>query len=141
MRTFRDYVSEAQKKNGLHSNNELAKMLNITSGGLSSLYRGKSLPTDETIAKLAELAGIPIEEALIDAALWRSTDPKLKSVWERMRNMIISLCIALFVITFAHSAFAKNNLKTTCYSGINTMYTLCDNSQYNPRGFLGFENL
>lgn len=133
MRTFRDYVSEAQKKNGLHSNNELAKMLNITSGGLSSLYRGKSLPTDETIAKLAELAGIPIEEALIDAALWRSTDPKLKSIWERLRNIVINICLFLAISCQFSDA---NSFQIENINSSN--YTLCDNLQYNPRGFLGF---
>lgn len=141
MRTIKDYISEAQKKQGIPSNNKLAAAIGITNGGLSNLYKGKAIPTDETILKLAELAGIPEEEALIDVSIWRAADPKTKSIWERMRNMIISLCIALFVITFAHSAFAKNNLKTTCYSGINTIYTLCDNLQYKPRGFFGFENL
>lgn len=141
MRTIKDYISEAQKKQGIPSNNKLAAAIGITNGGLSNLYKGKAIPTDETILKLAELAGIPEEEALIDVSIWRAADPKTKSIWERMRNMIISLCIALFVITFAHSAFAKNNLKTTCYSGINTMYTLCDNLYRRMQKSSAFENL
>ena len=91
MRTIKDYISEAQKKQGIPSNNKLAAAIGITNGGLSNLYKGKAIPTDETILKLAELAGIPEEEALIDVSIWRAADPKTKSIWERMRNMIISL--------------------------------------------------
>lgn len=128
MRTFQDYVSEAQQKNDIHSLSKLAQMIGISKNSMSVMYKKQTLPGEATILKLAELAGIPPEEALIDLQIWKAKSPEAKSIWERMRNMIISLCIALFVITYNHSAFAKNHLKTTSYSEINTIYTLCDNS-------------
>lgn len=128
MRTFQDYVFEARRKQEIYSNEKLAKAIGIAGPSLSVMFNNKTLPAEETILKLAELAGIPPEEALIDLQIWKAKSPEAKSIWERMRNMIISLCIALFVITYNHSAFAKNHLKTTSYSEINTIYTLCDNS-------------
>ncbi|MBR1945198.1 MAG: hypothetical protein IJ846_02755 [Alphaproteobacteria bacterium] len=106
MRSFKDYVSEAQKKQGIPSNNKLASALGITPSGMSVLYKGKSLPTDETMIKLADLAGIPEEEALVDLSIWRAQTPKTKQVWEKIRHIVLSLCLTMAVL----SPFGSGNL-------------------------------
>lgn len=114
MRSFKDYVSEAQKKQNLHSNNKLALELGITSAAMSALYKGKSLPSDETMAKLAELAGIPEEEALVDLSIWRNADsPKTKEIWEKIRHIVLSLCLTMAVL----SPFGSGSLAVSGNTG------------------------
>lgn len=113
MRSFKDYVSEAQKKQNLHSNNKLALELGITSAAMSALYKGKSLPSDETMIKLAELAGIPEEEALVDLSIWRAQTPKTKEVWEKIRHIVLSLCLTMAVL----SPFGSGSLAASGNTG------------------------
>ncbi|MBQ8347804.1 MAG: helix-turn-helix domain-containing protein [Alphaproteobacteria bacterium] len=114
MRTIKDYISEAQKKQGIPSNNKLASALGITPSGVSVLYKGKSLPTDETMIKLAELAGIPEEEALVDLSIWRNADsPKTKEIWEKIRHIVLSLCLTMAVL----SPFGSGSLAASGNTG------------------------
>lgn len=97
MKNFSDYAKIAINRHGLRGNNALAKMLCITSAGMSHLNTGKTLPTESTMIKLAELAGLPKEEALIDLNLWRSAkNPELKTVWTRIAKMMKYAFLAVF---------------------------------------------
>jgi hypothetical protein len=98
MRTFQDYVSEAQQKNDIHSLSKLAQMIGISKNSMSVMYKKQTLPGETTILKLAELAGIPPEEALIDLQIWKAKSPEAKSVWEKLRNMVISLTLMFAVL-------------------------------------------
>ncbi len=89
MREFNDYMTLAIDRQKLKSNNHLARELNLTTGAISILHQGKSLPSEDTMIKLAELAGLPKEEALIDLNLWRSkNNPELNKIWQRLAKMI-----------------------------------------------------
>lgn len=59
MKNFNDYMTLAIGRQKLASNNKLAKELGITSASISVLNQGKALPSEETMIKLAELAGYP----------------------------------------------------------------------------------
>lgn len=113
MRTVKDYISEAQKKQGIPSNNKLAYALGITPTALSAIYKSKNIPSDETMIKLAELAGIPEEEALVDLSIWRAQTPKTKEVWEKIRHIVLSLCLTMAVL----SPFGGGNLAASGNNG------------------------
>lgn len=98
MRTFQDYVFEARRKQEIYSNEKLAKAIGIAGPSLSVMFNNKTLPAEETILKLAELADIPPEEALIDLQIWKAKSPEAKSVWEKLRNMVISLTLMFAVL-------------------------------------------
>lgn len=101
MKNFSDYANIAINRHGLRGNNALAKMLCITSAGMSHLNTGKTLPTESTMIKLAELAGLPKEEALIDLNLWRSEkNPEIKAIWIRLSKMI-SKCLIFAIFTLS----------------------------------------
>lgn len=86
---FDDYMQLAIKRQGLKGSNHLARELGLTSGAISILHSGKSLPSDDTMIKLADLAGLPKEEALIDLNIWRSANnPEVAKIWQRMAKMI-----------------------------------------------------
>ena len=86
---FTDYAEKAISRYGLTGYNNLAREINITKASMSRLRSGQANPSDSTMIKLAELAGMPKEEALIDLNLWRSKDkPELQKVWQRLSKMI-----------------------------------------------------
>ena len=65
--------------------------------------------------KLAELAGMPKEEALIDLNLWRSKDkPEVQKIWQRLSKMIGC---------FAATLLFSNNL-LIFYSYLKLIYNL-----------------
>lgn len=113
MRTIKDYISEAQKKQGIPSNNKLAYALGITPTSLSEIYKGKNLPSDETMIKLSELAEISEDEALLDLSVWRAKTPKSKEVWEKIRHIVLSLCLTMAVL----SPFGSGNLAASGNTG------------------------
>lgn len=89
MKNFSDYAKIAINRHGLRGNNALAKEIGVTSAGFSHFNTGKTLPAESTMIKLAELAGLPKEEALIDLNLWRSAaQPEIQNVWIRLAKMI-----------------------------------------------------
>lgn len=111
MKNFKDYMSLAINRQGLKSNNALARELEINNAAMSALYRGKSLPAESTMIKLAELAGLPKEEALIDLNLWRSaSQPEIQTVWSRIAKMIRCAILAAFLaVNPTQAKTIKNN--------------------------------
>lgn len=62
------------------------------------MYKNKTQPSETTILKIAKLADIPAEEALLDLQIWKAKSQEEKSVWEKLRSMVINLCLALTVL-------------------------------------------
>ena len=92
---LRGYIDEAMFRQKAKSYSELARLLGLNRAMVSFMYSEKSLPSDETMIKLAELAGMPKEEALIDLNIWRAkNNPELQKVWIRLSKMIG--CFAVF---------------------------------------------
>lgn len=89
MKNFSYYAEKAIVRYGLTGYNNLARELGLNKASVSYLRSGKNLPSEETMIKLAELAGLPKEEALIDLNLWRSKDkPEVQKIWQRLSKMI-----------------------------------------------------
>jgi hypothetical protein len=108
MKKFQDYANLAINRHGLRGNNALAKELGVTSAGFSYFNTGKALPAESTMIKLAELAGLPKEEALIDLNVWRSErQPDIQNVWLRISKMI-KIVHVFFVAMSANTAFAAD---------------------------------
>ena len=122
MKKFADYTQAVITRYGLRGQNAVARELNITTASMSQFTTGKALPSEETMIKLAELAGMPKEEALIDLNLWRSkNNPELNKVWQHLSKMI---GLQIFFIAFS-SLFTN---AYACYETINGTpieYILC----------------
>lgn len=108
MREFQDYVFEARKKQNIYSNNKLAARIGIAGSSLSVMMNKKTLPAEETIIKLAELAEIPPEQALLDLACWKASSPKSKEIWDKLRKLVLTLCAA--TVLFCNFAIGGGNL-------------------------------
>ena len=83
------YLEKAFVYSKSKSYNQLAATIGLTGAAISDLKNGKSIPTDDTILKLANLAGISPETALVDAAIWRSKgNPETLKFWKNIRDKI-----------------------------------------------------
>lgn len=117
---FRSYVSKAAGRFGLRGQNAVAREIGISSASISQFAQGEALPSDATMIKLAELAGMPKEQALIDLNIWRSrNDPKRLNVWKNISKMIKTFCLALCFSNVITPAF--------CQDESHTMYIMYTN--------------
>lgn len=92
MRTFDDYLSEARRKQNVASNNQIAALLGISGTSISRLSKGINLPADETMLKLAKLAGISKDEALVDLAIWRAGEnSEALDTWKDIAHKLMML--------------------------------------------------
>lgn len=110
MKNFTEYAELAIKRYGLTGYNNLARELDLNKATVSYFRAGKALPSESTMIKLAELAGLPKEEALIDLNMWRSKDkPELQKVWQRISKMIGCLLMILLLSSIRiTSCFARD---------------------------------
>ena len=117
---FKDYTDKAITRFGLRGQNAVAREIGITTASMSNLMSGKILPSDETMLKLAELAGMPKEEALIDLNLWRSkNNPELNKVWQRLSKMI---GIAVLSCTISNTETNSCNIQHNITDSSNSIY-------------------
>lgn len=114
MKNFNDYTEKAIKRYGLAGQNALASEIGVNKSALSQMNTGKILPSEATMIKLAELAGLPKEEALIDLNLWRS---KIIRKSKNLAKIIKMIGLPAFLFTFS-SLFAK---VYTCYDAISNI--------------------
>mgnify|MGYP005918414729 CR=1 FL=1 len=120
MRNFQDYISEAQKKQNLYSLSKIAQKIGISANSVSVMYKNKTLPSEETLIKIADLAGIPREEALLDLSIWSAKSDDAKSTWKKIREMLKT---AALVLTFA-SFYPLPTYQQSCNNAIKEQYTV-----------------
>lgn len=89
MLTFLEYVEKAKENKGLKNNYDIAKLMGINSTSITEFSKERSYPSQETVLRLATLAGVSPEQALIDFNLWKTKDkPNAHAVWQKMAKMI-----------------------------------------------------
>jgi len=81
---FDEYCELATNRQNLRSYAQLAQRLGISGTSLSNMRAGKIYPSDATMRRLAELAGVDAREALLDLALWRVSDGPTRAVYAAM---------------------------------------------------------
>ncbi len=89
MSNFDYYLESAKKSLKISSNNQIARLAGISGASLSAFVTGKALPADETILKIANLAKIPPEKALIDVSIWRNKkNTQALKAWENLSKKL-----------------------------------------------------
>lgn len=84
----RELIERAMKARGLKSQRELAKLLDLNNSSLSLLKNEKGELSDETYARLAELAGIDPALVIIEKHE-RKAGVEGRKVWERLRHALV----------------------------------------------------
>ncbi len=92
MRTIHDYLDAAREKNHLRSDTKLAHLLGITISSVSAFRVKKALPSPETMVKLARLAGLDEQVALVELSFMSAPEgSEAKSTYEKILKRIVSL--------------------------------------------------
>jgi transcriptional regulator with XRE-family HTH domain len=126
---FKKYAEKAKEKQGLRSDRALAKKIGITQASIQKLVIGETIPKDETMIKVAELAGVPMEQALVDLQIWRAEkmkNSKVKSFWKNLHKMVASVALVLaFIIALPSSSKSAEKSLNPITVNINYATMLC----------------
>ena len=88
-----NYINKAKKKQNA-SQNKLASLIGISGASLSKIVNGGPA-SNETIVKIAKLAGEKPEKVLAEYELTKSCTPEVKRMWERIAATAASVFFAL----------------------------------------------
>lgn len=110
MLTFAEYVEKAKENSNLKNDRQVAQQINIGAPALVGFRNERSYPSQETVLKLANLAGVSPEQALIDFNLWKTKDkPNAHKVWQKMAKMIgCFICLSTFYSINSNSCALKS---------------------------------
>lgn len=116
MQNFVQYAEAAMKRCKITSYNKLSKELGIANSSIVRMRSGKVLPAAKTMVKLARLAGVPEEKAILDLAAWANADkPEIQKIYERISKMI-GFFVVFFTLFFANSSAYAAPLPTVTLS-------------------------
>ena len=83
-----ELIEKAKAACGVDSDYALAPKLGLTRAAVSRWRRGVSLPSDETILKLAELLELDPAILLADFHARSSENPQVRKEWIRVRDIL-----------------------------------------------------
>lgn len=102
------YVEKAIERGGIPSQRKLCEMLGVSHTVVTHWRRG-GYPTDETMMKLAAIAGMDPWTALLDLNIMRSEGAAQNTYRELLKKITVAL-IALMIFVGSNSAYAGNGL-------------------------------
>lgn len=88
MLSIDDYIDAALKELKLTSQTGLCKALDLSTTQVSYWRKRKSIPSDETMAKLAKLANTDVDLALLHLSWWRSVSRDEHTAARHYKRMI-----------------------------------------------------
>lgn len=93
-----EIIDAAKKKSGIKSNNGIARAIGITSAAMVRINSGFGLPSDQTMIRLGELAGIDRARALLLLNMWR-TEGEAKKTYSDILSRLgtASLCFIMAI--------------------------------------------
>lgn len=95
MRNVMFYVEKAIERSGVKSERRLCEMLDMSYNTITAYKKGV-LPTDETMMKLAIIAGIDPYIALLDLNTWR-TEGETQNAYKKILEKITAATFAIFM--------------------------------------------
>ncbi len=131
MRTVHDYMDRAQARNPLlKSDRRLSLAVGKTETAASFWRTGRTWPSDETMIRLAVLAGVDPEEALIELNIWRAQSPETRDwysrIAEKVRSSLAQVLIAGVTSALVASTSPAQGEQTPHESTLQVPpYTLC----------------
>lgn len=88
MQNVIEYIDAAREQQHLKSDRALARSLGITATALFRIRAGHGLPSDKTMMRLAALAGVSAEQALMDLNAWRSKGTDAEAIYQRIGRAV-----------------------------------------------------
>ena len=93
-----EYLERARVFSNFPSDRQLAINLGIKPPTLAQYRIGKVFPSDHTMIRLADLAGVPREQAILDLAAMRADSPESKAVYEGLKKKLLVAALASVVL-------------------------------------------
>lgn len=97
-RTVDDYLDAARARLRLPSDRQLAKKLEITPTSLNGWRSKRAWPADAQMVRLAQLAGLDPDLALIDLNTWRAKGTDAQAGYARLREIVAKASAAALAI-------------------------------------------
>ena len=101
------YLDRARERAGFTSDRQLAVAVGVAQNTLRQYRIGLAAPSPERMLRLAELAEVPAERALVDAFSWRADGPKSRAVMAQIMAMVQGSAAALVLGFMAFSSPAS----------------------------------
>lgn len=94
------YINRAIDNQELQSDRHLGRVLGVSPSTVAIWRAGKSLPTDETMVKLAGLAKVSKEQALLELSYWRA-EGEAKDTYESLikRLGVTAAAVTLVILS------------------------------------------
>lgn len=84
------YIDAALKAGDFPSERQLSIFLGFGPDAICTYRTKRCWPSDDTMIRLAEIAGADPERALLDLNLWRATSGRVKATYSRIREKLTS---------------------------------------------------
>tara|TARA_B100001989_G_scaffold246915_2_gene218428 strand:- start:2834 stop:3220 length:387 start_codon:yes stop_codon:yes gene_type:complete len=109
-RTLEDYIKVAIIRNNFRSKREFCRSLGL-SPNITTAYNNGTLPNDDTMIKIARLAGIDEETALLELAIWRNSGPAQKAFASILQKLTTACLLIAMVSALSSPALAAEKCK------------------------------
>ena len=96
-----DYLDAAEKAPGITTQVALARALGVTRQAIVSWRVGLSTPRPETMLRLAELAQVAPQVALVDHMAWHANGPASRDIVAQLRASVLAAAASIFLCVFA----------------------------------------
>lgn len=123
MRSVDDYLDLARNRQKLPSDRQLCAHLKCTDAVVSQWRKRKSFPSDEHMVRLAELAGLDPQVALLELACWRAVSRNENvavGVYKRLLERVTHTAAAALVASTIFAALPDDVMASTQNSNIET---------------------
>jgi len=97
MRELKHYIEAAKARTSCPSDRQFAKLLGIGTTTLFHWNTGRNFPSDEMMTKIASLAGMDRDAALLDLNIWRAPEGLARSTYIDIARRLGKSAAALFL--------------------------------------------
>lgn len=124
MRDINYYVEAAIARGNIKSQRKLSEMLGLSNNVISVYLTGKSIPSDETMMKLAAIAGIDPWVALLDLNMWRSQGAAQDAYRDMMKKITAVAIAGILIAVGVAPAPAHAKVNYNCDTNPSVLYIM-----------------
>jgi len=106
MRDVHFYVKKAMERSGAKSERQICLMMGMADNTITNYRKRNVLPNEETMMKLAQIAGIDVFIALLDLNIWRS-EGQAQAAYKNILKKISVGIVAVYLTLSAAQAQAS----------------------------------
>lgn len=115
-----EYLDTARARSQMPSDTKLSIVLGASPTWAHMVRTGKMLPSEEAMLRLADLAGVAPDIALLDLQRIRARDPRVRSVWRNIaqRLAVAGIACLLWQAPASSAPQSTQGVNSPCGSGL-----------------------